>query len=131
MKGPIRFGLVGAGGIAQTYAQVFHVVEEAKLAAVADLRSDAARALAETAGCPWFSSHEALRESGECDAVLICTPPSTHAALCEDFLSHKIPVLCEKPLSTDAASARSPRRSLPRAPQRCSRWRPSFAIATT
>jgi len=107
MKSPIRFGLIGAGGIAQTYAQVFQALDEVKLTAVADVRPDAARALAETAGCPWFASHSALRESGECDAILICTPPSTHTALCEDFLSHKIPVLCEKPLSTDSSSARS------------------------
>jgi predicted dehydrogenase len=107
MKPPIRFGLIGAGGIAQTYAQVFQALDEVKLAAVADVRPESARALAETAGCPWFSSHEALREGNECDAVLICTPPSTHAALCEEFLSHKIPVLCEKPLSTESASARA------------------------
>jgi predicted dehydrogenase len=107
MNRPVRFGLVGAGGIAQTYAQVFQTLEDARLAAVADVRADAARAMAESASCPWFDTHEPLGEKGVVDAVLVCTPPSTHAAICEYFLAKRIPVLCEKPLSTDVATARS------------------------
>ncbi len=107
MKKPIRFGLIGAGGIAQTYAQVFQTLEDAQLAAVADVRADAARAMAESSSCPWFDSHEALADKGAVDAVLVCTPPSTHVAICEHFLAKKVPVLCEKPLAMDSAGARS------------------------
>lgn len=107
MNKPVRFGLVGAGGIAQTYAQVFQAIDDAKLVAVADVRAEAARAMAESAKCSWHDSYEPLAEKGAVDAVLICTPPSTHAPICEYFLSRRIPVLCEKPLSTDSATARS------------------------
>ncbi len=107
MKKPVRFGLVGAGGIAQTYAQVFKAIDDARLCAVADVRAESARAMAESAGCVSFDTHEALAGKDLVDAVLVCTPPSTHAAICEYFLSRKIPVLCEKPLSTDSATARS------------------------
>jgi predicted dehydrogenase len=103
---PLAFGLVGAGGIAQSYVQAFEKTGMARLAAVADTRPEAARTLAEGMGCKSFESHESLAEKGGCDAVVVCTPPSTHPAICNHFLESKIPVLCEKPLCTDLASAR-------------------------
>lgn len=51
MKDKLKFGLVGAGGIAQAYVQAFEACETARLVAVADVRGDAARALAEGLGC--------------------------------------------------------------------------------
>ena len=101
-----RFGLVGAGGIAQAYAQIFRVVDEARLVGIADTRVEAAKAMGEGAGCPAFDGHEALAKGVDLDAVLICTPPSTHEEICTYFLEKGIPVLCEKPLSTNGASAR-------------------------
>jgi predicted dehydrogenase len=47
-----------------------------------------------------------MRESIALDAVVICTPPSTHEAISIQFLSHGIHVLCEKPLTIGAESAR-------------------------
>jgi predicted dehydrogenase len=73
---------------------------------VADTRAEASKALAEGAGCPSFSSHEELASKAGVDAVIVCTPPSTHADICISFLKQGIPVLCEKPLCPDSASAR-------------------------
>ncbi len=42
----LRFGLVGAGAIAQTYALAFKQCGHGLLVAVADVRPEAARALA-------------------------------------------------------------------------------------
>ena len=56
---PLRFGLIGAGGISQSYAQAFERSELAQVAAVVEVRPDAARALAERMGCAGasFTSH--------------------------------------------------------------------------
>ena len=42
----LRFGMVGAGGIAQAYAQAFRDTSIATLVAVADVRSESAEAIA-------------------------------------------------------------------------------------
>jgi len=101
----VKFGLVGAGGIAQSYLQAFAACDVAELVAVADLRPEAAQAMAETAKCQSFSSHQAMLADVELDAAIICTPPTSHPHICMDFLERQVHVLCEKPLSVDLPSA--------------------------
>ena len=58
----IAFGLIGAGGIAQSYLQAFAGLKEAQIAAVADVRLDAAASAAEALGCDAFVSWEELAD---------------------------------------------------------------------
>ena len=109
MNAPLRFGLVGAGRIAETYAQAFAELAEAgvaRIAGVADTRHEAARELAERLGCPAFESHAAMSAAGRLDAVVVCTPPVTHPDIAIHFLRRRVHVLCEKPLSIDLRGAR-------------------------
>jgi predicted dehydrogenase len=107
MAEPVRFALVGAGGIAQTYAQALESCDAARLVAVADIRAEAARALAERFDCPHFDGYRSLAEQGPpYDAVIVCTPPNTHEEISVPFLQRGTHVLCEKPFALDAASAR-------------------------
>jgi predicted dehydrogenase len=103
--GKIRFGMVGAGAIAQAYAQAFQECEAARLVGVADLRLEAAEAIAETLDCRGFSSYETMAEAGPLDAVVVCTPPVTHPEICCWFLERGVHTLCEKPLAVDSDSA--------------------------
>jgi predicted dehydrogenase len=103
----VRFALVGAGGIAQGYAQAFEDCADGRLVAVADVRTEAARALAERFGCPHYRSHEELAERADAfDAVVVCTPPCTHEEISTHFLERRRHVLCEKPFTLDSAGAR-------------------------
>ncbi|MEP6923103.1 MAG: Gfo/Idh/MocA family oxidoreductase [Pyrinomonadaceae bacterium] len=100
----LRFGLIGAGGIAQAYAQAFASSKYCELVAVADVRQESAAALAEICGGKDYQDYQKLAEA-ELDAVIIATPPQSHAEIACYFLSGKVPVLCEKPLCLSVAEA--------------------------
>jgi predicted dehydrogenase len=102
---PLKVGLVGAGGIAQAYVQALAGMECAKLVAVADVRGDAARALAEGLGGRAYESHAAMLKGEKLDAAVVCTPPASHPDICRDLLKKKVHVLCEKPLAITSESA--------------------------
>lgn len=115
MEHRLRFGLVGAGGIAQAYAQAFQRCESSRVVAVADIRAEAARALAEGLGAQSYDSYQTMARRTKLDAVVVCTPPVTHADICQYFLEHQINVLCEKPFTLDVKSARMLRETATRA----------------
>lgn len=101
-----RFAMVGAGAIAQTYAQAFRASHKAELVGVADVRGEAAAAIAKMLDCPSFESYQEMADEVEFDAVIVCTPPLTHPDICTWFLERGTHVLCEKPLAIDSKSAR-------------------------
>lgn len=100
---PVRIGIVGAGAIAGSHVTALAGSELVEVAAVADVRRDAAERLAATAGAAAFLDHRALLD--HCEAVLLCTPPATHAPLVLELLDAGMPVLCEKPLATSVSDA--------------------------
>ncbi len=100
----LKFGLVGAGSIAQAYAQAFNESECCDLVAVADIREDAANALAEIVGGTAFGDYRELADL-ELDAIIVATPPSTHPEIACFFMERGVAVLCEKPLCLSVAEA--------------------------
>lgn len=101
----VRFGLVGAGGIAQAYSAAIADMENVELVAVADVNPEAAKAMADEHGAKVYNSCEAMLADGEVEAVIVSTPPLFHPEHCNGFLNQGIHVLCEKPLAIDSASA--------------------------
>jgi len=102
---PLRLGLVGCGRIAQTYLEALRGLPEIHLAGVADVRVDVAQSVAAQAGTRAFESHARLADDVPLDAVIVCTPPSTHRECAEFFLDRGVHVLCEKPLATSSREA--------------------------
>jgi predicted dehydrogenase len=105
---PVNFALIGTGAIAQSYAAAFDNNPAARLVAVADVRLDAAQAFAARfGGVPAFDSHHALLAADTgAEAVIICTPPSTHEEVTIDLVRRGLHVLCEKPFALSPDSAR-------------------------
>ncbi len=101
----LRFALIGAGGIAQAYAQAFTQSECCELVAVADVRPESAQALAEIVGGISFSDYKELAEQVEIDAVIVATPPNSHPEIACFFMERGVPVLCEKPLCVAVSEA--------------------------
>lgn len=105
MSEPLKIGVIGAGAISQAYLKALEDCADARVVAIADSRPAAAEAAAEGAGARSFASHQALAESGLAEAVIICTPPATHADIALTFIERGVPVLCEKPLCLDIGTA--------------------------
>lgn len=101
----IRLGIVGAGGIAKAYADLLPTSTTAVAVGVADIRAEAASAMADGLGCPAFATAEQLAAVDGLDAVVVCTPPATHPEVAQLFFDRGVAVLSEKPLAVDRAAA--------------------------
>jgi len=96
---PLRFAIIGAGGIAQTHLQAFATSTLAKLVAVVDVRREAAEAMAAAQHCEAFQDVASMLVSQKIDAAIVCTPPTTHPDLCGQLAEAGVHVLCEKPIA--------------------------------
>jgi predicted dehydrogenase len=101
----IRYGLIGAGAIAQTWAQALDLSRTSRLVAVADMQKSKAQSLGKKFGCQSFGAYETMLASCYVDAVIVGTPPATHPSIAMYCLRKNIHVLCEKPFSIDSWSA--------------------------
>ena len=99
-------GLIGAGKVARVHAANLARLESARLVAVADAVPEAARSLADETGCDAVSV-DTLLERADVEALLVTTPPDTHAALIERAAAAGKHLFCEKPLATSLRDARS------------------------
>ncbi len=106
MEKVIRWGIVGAGNIANKFATAVKNVKEAELTSVASKSEGKGKAFAEKYDIKnVFTSYEEMAKSELVDAVYIATPHPFHKSCAEIFLNAKKHVLCEKPLCVNARQA--------------------------
>jgi myo-inositol 2-dehydrogenase / D-chiro-inositol 1-dehydrogenase len=106
MSDDLRIAVLGVGMMG-----AFHVdalskrVRGARVTVVNDFLADKAAEVAEKVGGRAEADPIAAISDPEVDAVLIASPGAAHAEQLNACLDRGIPVLCEKPLTTDITSA--------------------------
>ncbi len=106
-KGPVRLGIIGAGGFANTHMQFFSQMKDVEV--VAFSRRDPT-ALSEMQA-KWkvgkgFTDYRDLLKMDGLDAVDIITPTDSHHRITMDAIAAGKHVLCDKPLAMNAGQAR-------------------------
>jgi len=101
---PVRFGIVGVGGMGGHHARMLKELPEAELVAVADVNHETSGKVAAETGARAFADARELLESGV-EAVLIATPHPFHAAVTLEAAHRGVHVLSEKPLAVSVSEA--------------------------
>jgi predicted dehydrogenase len=102
----VRWGILGTGRIAQTFAHDISLVPGAELAAVGSRSTDSAGEFAQAFHVPTaHSSYEALVQDDTVDVVYVATPHARHADDTMLALEAGRHVLCEKAFAMNAREA--------------------------
>jgi len=103
----VGIAVLGCGRIGRIHAGNLARHPRAKLVAVFDVASDAARQTATELGVQRAQSLDEVWADGEVAAVLIATPTDTHVPLITAAVKAGKAVFCEKPIDVDLERARS------------------------
>jgi predicted dehydrogenase len=104
--GPLRWGILGTGGIAQTFATDLRLTDSGVVAAVGSRSQDGADRFAEEFGAEArHSSYESLVADPTVDVIYVATPHPSHRENAILALRAGKPVLVEKPFAMNAAEA--------------------------
>src|SRR5881296_1684873 len=101
----LRVGILGAGQMGRTHAEVLARDTRVRITGVADGDAERARRLAGSLGAVCHPDLEALLRDGV-DLVVVATPNRFHAEASLAALERGVGVLCEKPMAINLADAR-------------------------
>jgi myo-inositol 2-dehydrogenase / D-chiro-inositol 1-dehydrogenase len=106
MSEDLKIAVLGVGMMGAFHADALNKrVRGARVTVVNDFLADKAAEIADQVGARVEADPIAAIKDPEVDAVLIASPGDAHAEQLNACLDRGIPVLCEKPLTTDIASA--------------------------
>jgi len=106
MTKEVRWGIMGTGRIAHTFARGIAGSQTGRLIAVASRRAESAQEFGEEFETPKrYVGYEALLADAEVEAVYISTPHPMHAEWAIRSAEAGKHVLCEKPLAVNHAEA--------------------------
>jgi predicted dehydrogenase len=103
----LRWGILATGSIARAFASHLPTSATGRLVAVASREPDRAQRFADRVGgdVTAYASYDALLEDAAVDAVYVATPHPMHAEWAIRAAEAGKRVLCEKPLTMNAAEA--------------------------
>jgi predicted dehydrogenase len=108
VSAPLRTGVVGGGLIAQAIhlPNLARLSEAFEVVAIADVSRHVADGLTVLhAPARAYTEWERMLDEARLDAVVVCSPHATHAAIVVAALDRGVHVLVEKPLCIDPADA--------------------------
>lgn len=101
-----KFGVIGAGFWSNVQTAAWLELPGVKPTAVCDTDIERAKLLASRFSIPKiYTNTEEMFKNEELDFADIITPPSTHEQIILSAIDHKIPVISQKPMSTNLESA--------------------------
>jgi myo-inositol 2-dehydrogenase/D-chiro-inositol 1-dehydrogenase len=104
MASEVGLGLIGAGAIGRVHAKNIQTsIKGARLAAVADVDHNAAKAVAGDAKI--FSDYHEMIKDDSVDAVIVCTPPFLKMDITKEAADAEKAVFCEKPIAVTLEDA--------------------------
>ena len=102
----IGIAVCGCGYWGINYVRVFHQSPEARIVAICDLEVDRLRQIGrQFPGVNLYSDVERVLRRPDVDAVVVCTPVTTHYALARRCLEAGKHVLIEKPITAQETEA--------------------------
>lgn len=105
MSQKIRWGILGAGNIAQRFARSLAEEPSSELVGAAGRTASKVRDFCGEFSCQAFDSYDALVADPAIDAVYIAVPHAQHARWAKACLKAGKAVLCEKPCALTAQEA--------------------------
>src|SRR5580704_13554957 len=108
MAEPLRWGVIGTGSIASTFATDLALTDSGRIVAVGSRRQQSADKFGEQFGIPnRHPSYQGLVEDPEVDVVYVATPHPMHLPDALLALENGKPALVEKALTMNASEART------------------------
>jgi predicted dehydrogenase len=101
---PVNIAVAGAGVIGRAHMAVIAQNPQCRLSAIAD-PSEAAQALAQEHGVPWYATLDALLVKALPNGVILATPNALHVPQALQCIAAGVPVLVEKPIAHTVADA--------------------------
>jgi UDP-N-acetylglucosamine 3-dehydrogenase len=110
MNGPVNMrevsvAIIGAGFWGKNHARVLKEIPGVRLTHVCDIEIDRAKELALRYGIPKYMRDYREVLSDDVDAVILCTPSTTHAEIALAVIREEKHVLIEKPMATTIKQA--------------------------
>ncbi len=103
---PLRFAILGAGFWSRFQLAGWHELEGAACVAIYNRTRSKAEALAHEFGVPAvYDNPEAMLDRETLDFVDIITDVDTHSRFVQLAAQHGLPVICQKPMAPDLATA--------------------------
>lgn len=101
----VSVAIVGAGRMGRTHLKALQGIPEARVVGIADVRPDAASAMAGDIGAESFTDYQRMLSALAPDAVYFCTPASDHREQVAFAAGAGINIFVEKPLATTVQDA--------------------------